>query len=465
MSAKKTPAVVVAAPFSERICSPYAMTEERELTYRKIFLFWVPLSATWLMMSVEGPFLAAVIARLAEPKYNLAAYGVAFSFAIIIEAPVIMIMSASTALVSGKESFRKLRNFTYGLIGLITAVMVVFLFTPAFDFVALRLIRLPEPVARLTHAALTILLPWPGIIGYRRFYQGLLIRHYLTRRVAYGTVIRVSTMGTTALVLYGSFELDGALVGAAALSAGVTLEAVASRFMARRVVRLILAAEEAPGDRLSTGQIVDFYIPLALTSTISLAVHPMITFFLGQSRFALESLAVFPVINSLSFVFRSAGLSYQEVAIALLGDRARHYAKLRDFAAALGALAAAGLSAIAFTPLSGFWFQDVSGLSFDLSDFARFPLQILALLPALSVLLSFERAILVHGRTTRPITWATATEVLTIVVVLLFSIRLLDMVGVIAATMAIMIGRTMSNLYLLLPCWTALRKGQPLNPS
>ena len=53
-------------------------------TLRGIFVFWLPLFATWLMISVEGPFLAAIIARLAEPKYNLAAYGVAFSFALIV---------------------------------------------------------------------------------------------------------------------------------------------------------------------------------------------------------------------------------------------------------------------------------------------------------------------------------------------------------------------------------------------
>ena len=64
------------------------------------------------MMALEGPFLAAVIARLPDPKFNLAAYGVAFAFAILIEAPVIMIMSASTALVEDGPSFRRLRNFT-----------------------------------------------------------------------------------------------------------------------------------------------------------------------------------------------------------------------------------------------------------------------------------------------------------------------------------------------------------------
>ena len=63
-------------------------------------------------MSIEGPFLSAIIARMVDPKFNLAAYGVAFSFALIVEAPVIMLMSASTALVKDYHSFKKLRNFT-----------------------------------------------------------------------------------------------------------------------------------------------------------------------------------------------------------------------------------------------------------------------------------------------------------------------------------------------------------------
>jgi len=64
----------------------------------KILKFWIPLAATWLMMSLEGPYLSALIARLPDPKFNLAAYGIAFSLALIFEAPVIMMMSASTSL-------------------------------------------------------------------------------------------------------------------------------------------------------------------------------------------------------------------------------------------------------------------------------------------------------------------------------------------------------------------------------
>ena len=77
------------------------------LTPREVLSFWTPLAATWLMMAAEGPFLAAVIARLPEPKHNLAAYGIAFSIALLMEAPVIMIMGATTALVSGPALFER----------------------------------------------------------------------------------------------------------------------------------------------------------------------------------------------------------------------------------------------------------------------------------------------------------------------------------------------------------------------
>ena len=50
-------------------------SNRNSLTFVDIFVFWAPLSATWLIMTVEAPFLAAIIARLTNPEYNLAAYG------------------------------------------------------------------------------------------------------------------------------------------------------------------------------------------------------------------------------------------------------------------------------------------------------------------------------------------------------------------------------------------------------
>ncbi|MBE3132024.1 MAG: hypothetical protein IMZ55_01000 [Acidobacteria bacterium] len=430
------------------------MSPAEPLTERGILRFWAPLAATWLMMSVEGPFIAAIIARLGDPAFNLAAYGVAFSFAMIIEAPIIMIMSATTALVRDRHSFITLRRFIYSLNVIIKAVMAIALVPPVFRFITIGLMGLPPPIARLTHVATALLLPWPAAIGYRRFYQGVLVRHKLTRRVAYGTVVRLVAMSGTALALDLFTSFPGVYVGALALSAGVTMEAVASRLMARGVVNGLVGGPgmaEAGGPRLTTRRVVWFYYPLALTSMLAIGINPLVSFFLGRSRFPIESLAVLPVVTSLVFLFRSAAIAYQEVCIALAGDQGEHAEALAGFARKLGAVTTLGLAIVAFTPLTTVWFQQVSGLSSELAGFAIVPVRVLCLMPALEVILSFERGLLVHAHRTRLITWATAVEVTTIVAVLVVGIRVLDLVGVVAATAGLLAGRSASTLFLVAP--------------
>ncbi|MBN2633437.1 MAG: hypothetical protein JXR66_07780, partial [Bacteroidales bacterium] len=295
-----------------------------KLSYRKIFLFWSPLALTWLMMALEQPFLIAFIARLGEAKYNLAAFGIAGSFAMIIEAPIIMLMSASTALVRGRHSYRKLKKFTDILNAGITIIQLLFLIPPVFRFIVVRLMEVPEDVARLAHVALLIFLPWAASIGYRRFYQGILIRHNLTRRVTYGTMVRLSVIVFAGLLFF-KMGIAGAYLGAAAMSLAVILEAIATRMMASKTLNFLLQKEDHENGGMRLRSIAKFYFPLALTSILSLGVHPFVTFFLGRSYMAVESLAVLPVVASLVFVFRSMGLSYQEVSIALIGERKQNY--------------------------------------------------------------------------------------------------------------------------------------------
>jgi len=55
------------------------------LSLSRIFKVWIPLAASWLLMGMELPILSAVVARLAEPEINLAAYGgIVFPLALII---------------------------------------------------------------------------------------------------------------------------------------------------------------------------------------------------------------------------------------------------------------------------------------------------------------------------------------------------------------------------------------------
>ncbi len=403
------------------------------------------------MMSLEGPFIAAIIARLVDPKFNLAAYGVAFSFALIVEAPVIMMMTASTSLVKDYQSLKKLRQYTWTLNAVITIAMLILILPKIFFFITLDLIGLPENVARLTHVATIILLPWPAAIGFRRFYQGILIRNQATRRVAYGTVIRLISMASTAIGLYTFTRLPGVYIGTAALSTGVTMEAISTRIMVHGIIKKIMSegvVDKVSSTSLSFKTINAFYYPLALTSMLTLGVHPLITFFIGKSHMALESLAVLPVVSSFVFLFRGVGLSFQEAAITMLGSSRQNDKVVYKFAASLGIILASCLIITAVTPLSQLWFSKVSGLSAELTGLALTPLFIMGLFPASTVLIAMQRAVLVNNGKTNPITKATIIEVLTIIFVLYVGIIHLDAIGVNAAASAFLSGRIAANTYL-----------------
>jgi len=264
-------------------------------------------------------------------------------------------------------------------------------------------------------------------------------------------------MAGTGIVLYSTLAPPGAYVGAAALSVGVTVEAMASRWMARNSVRKILATTTYEGGAaLGYGRVARFYYPLALTSLIGLALQPMLTFFMGRAPSPIESLAVFPVVHALSFIFRAMGLSYQEVVIALMGRRYEHIGQLGRFAANLGLASSVGLGLVALTPLAWFWFNTVSGLSMDLARFAIVPTMILVPLPFLSVILSYQRGILVVAQLTRPITWATVIEVTLVAMVFPVLAWGFGWVGVTAAVTAFLVGRLAGILFLVEPCRRAV---------
>jgi hypothetical protein len=388
-------------------------TSAPALSPGRIGRFWLPLEATWLMMAAEGPFLAAVIARLPIPKENLAAFAVASALAWIVESPIIMMLSASNALVQDGVAFRKLRRFSTALNAAVTAVMIALITPPVFGFFAGTILGLSADVAALAGKSMIFLVLWPGAIGFRRFYQGILIRDGRPQAVTWGTVIRLATMAVTGLVLALVFRLPGASVGAGALGAGVLAEGAASWAMARPTVRRLrrMTDEEcAFGRGLTQSKVLRFYSPLALTSFLSFFINPLTTFFLARSRFPLESLAVLPVVVGLAFVFRTAGIAMQEVVIALVGDSGENRRPLARFTLKLGVLSTVGLAAVVYTPLAPAWYGTVSGLAPDLAAFALLPGALLVLLPFLESVLAYERGVLVSSHRTAPISVAVALQ-------------------------------------------------------
>jgi hypothetical protein len=70
-------------------------TGETALASGRVMRVWWPLAASWILMAFEQPAISGIVARLAEPKINLAAFGgLVFPLTLMIEAPIIMLLAA-----------------------------------------------------------------------------------------------------------------------------------------------------------------------------------------------------------------------------------------------------------------------------------------------------------------------------------------------------------------------------------
>ena len=287
------------------------------------------------------------------------------------------------------------------------------------------------------------LLLWPGAIGFRRFYQGILISDGRPQAVTWGTVIRLTTMAATGLIFALVLRLPGASVGAGALGVGVIAEAAASWFMARPTVRRLRRQPDSDcdfGRGLTQASVLRFYVPLALTSIMSFFINPLTTFFLARGRMPLESLAVLPVVTGLAFVFRTAGIAMQEVVIALAGEGESNRRLLARFTLRTGAAATAVFGLFVFTPLATVWYGTVSGLSPELAAFALLPGALLVLLPFLESVLSYERGVLVRSHRTTPISVAVAVQLTVTCAIFALMLLALKTVGAVAVGPALTAG-------------------------
>ena len=227
---------------------------------KKIFLTWLPLAASWLLMGVEMPVITAVMARLQNPEISLATHGgIVFPLALIIEAPVIMLLSASTALSKDWASYQKIHRFMMILGATLTGVHLLVVVTPLYDLVVVRLLGVPAEIIESGRIGLVFMLPWTWSIAYRRFQQGVMIRFGHSKAVGVGTMVRLATdvvvLGSGLLI--GS--IPGYIIGAASQGLSTLAEAIYSGIRVRPIIKYQL--KPAPKvEELKWGAFFNFYI-------------------------------------------------------------------------------------------------------------------------------------------------------------------------------------------------------------
>ncbi|MEZ6013896.1 MAG: hypothetical protein R3F49_02170 [Planctomycetota bacterium] len=371
---------------------------------RRVLRLWLPLGASWLLMACEPVLVIRAISGLADPTIQLASWSsVVFPVSLAVEAPIIMILAASTALSTDARRYAQVGRFTLVLGLALTALHALIAFTPLYDFVAGDLLASRPEVLDAARLGLMLMLPWTFAIGWRRYQQGLLIRYERSGDVGRGTLVRLVT---TASVLYGLSRygaLDGVVVAALGVCAGVIAEALYAHGCAT-LVRPRLRATPL-GEPLTRAGFVRFYGPLALTPLITLFIQPIGAASMNRMPRDLESVAAWGPVHALVFLSRSVGMAFNEVVVTLAG-LSGGLAALRRFALWLAGGTVAALALVAATPLGAYWFDHAQHLPPSVAELARGGALLALVMPATQVAQSWYQGLLVHRRTTRPITEA-----------------------------------------------------------
>jgi hypothetical protein len=427
----------------------------RPLPLPHIFGAWWPLAASWLFMSIEQPLVGAVIARLADPTVHLAALGgIVFPLSLIIEAPIIMLLAASTALSKDRQAYRLIYRFMMITSLLLTLLHALLAFTSLFDLLIVGLLRPPAEVVEPARWGLMIMLPFTWSIAYRRFHQGLLIRHGRSLSVSVGTAIRLLAL-VSGIFVGLQLGAPGIVVGTLGIAAGVIAEAVFIGWQVRPVVRSDLP--KVPETPLTWAAFSRFYTPLALTSLLLLAVQPLGSAALSRMPAALASLAAWPVLAAFVFLFRGLGMAYNEVVVALLDERGA-WRSLRRFSLLLSLTMTALLLLVALTPLAHGFFARVMGLEPALASLAGSGLLLALIWPALTVYQSLFQGVLMHSGKTQHITQSVVVSLTVSATLLVGGALLGTLPGLYVVTTAFVAGSAAQVLYLARSSRSALHR-------
>lgn len=386
---------------------------------KRILLFWLPLFASWLLMSSESPIVSAIINRLPNEVVMLAAQGIAVSLSIFIESPIINLLATGTTMVRDYHSYRLVRRFTLHWLLILTVVTVLVAFTPLFDLVVVRWLQAPPEVAVWVRPGLQIMTLWSAAIGWRRFLQGVLIRYDRTRYIAYGTAVRIFTTAATGIGLALWSDWAGAIIGPTALMVGVISEAAMATWSIRPLLQTELRPDSPPaaGEPLTYAALFWFHLPLVGTSALVLIAQPIIASSLARLPNPTQTLAAWPIVFQLMHMLRSPGMALPEATIALL-DEPGSFRALRRFSLTVAGVILAVTMLVALTPLAPLYLYQIQDSDPAIGTIAEAGLVMFLFLPAVTAVVAWLRGILIFQRATPVVNMGMALNLSTTLLIL-----------------------------------------------
>jgi progressive ankylosis protein len=320
---------------------------------RQLIQLWkqfIPLSLSDVTMALGDPLTTTTLAHLADSRINLAAVGVAKTIAIFCESPIIMLLHASNALAPTQSSRQALWKFTLIASGAMSLLMAIIAIPNIFTIVGEGWLGVIPKLIPTVRSVIIITILWPLAIGWRRYFQGLLIHSGQSNAVAQAGIIRL-------LVVIGILAIgfitksNGAIVAAMSLVWGVIAEAIAATYLAQKLgattLPEIISTPQLPKD---LAEVWKFYAPLGGTMILVWGSRTALVGIVARANDGVIALAAWPAAWGLVLVIANSTRMVQQIIIRnrkLMPDQL-----LITFAITVGIICSLILLLVSGTPLS-----------------------------------------------------------------------------------------------------------------
>ncbi len=372
------------------------MSLDRNLV--KLWQQFIPLSLSDVSMALGDPLTTTTLAHLPDARTNIAAVGVAKTIAIFCESPIIMLLHASNALAPTQVSRQALWKFALIASGVMSLLLAMTTLPFIFAIVGEGWLGVSPSLTSTIRSTLSIVILWPFAIGWRRYFQALLIHCGHSNAVAQAGIIRLLVVGG---ILAGGFMLkaNGAVVAGMSLVWGVIAEAVAVTYLAQKLGATkppeLVSTPELPQDIAGVWK---FYAPLGGTMMLGWGARAALVGIVARSNDGNIALAAWPAAWGLVLVIANSTRMVQQIIIRnrkFMPDRS-----LITFAISVGIFCSLILLSLSGTPMSEQAISYFIGSDRDLIDRVRPVLLICTIIPLLvSVQNALQGFLVSEGRT------------------------------------------------------------------
>ncbi len=328
---------------------------------KELFVFYLPLALTHIMMAGGTPIVNAGIARRPDPVSGLAAFAIAFAFSVFLNSLCFGLEPAAVKLIRGPQSRRRVTVFAVSLGLALSCIQLMVGITPLGHAVFVGFFGVDKPLAEMASQTLICFSPLPFLLSIRSIGRGLLTGVGKTSLVGWGTLLRLLAMIVVTLLGAWGLPVPGPILGALAFGMGILSESLFVWIGAKRHAHK-LPGDEAVDVGASYRAITRFVSPILVSGLFAVSIGIVTNAVLTRTQDGEMAVSAFSVVRSVAWFLASIVLAFQQLVIAR-GNTLEERRHTAHFAALLTVGLTVLLALVSFTSIGVWLMGDLIGLS------------------------------------------------------------------------------------------------------